>query len=147
MFFNSEQFPAIAQNLDPRNPEPVRLRAIQQLSAIPASDAQAADNWAEIRSYLNSSLKDTNESISVINTFKNMHILLKTSILCNYKKLKKIKHKRLNFQLNKLFVLFLILFCSITLFTLKFKRICVYVCILARLPHHTTKCPSKSLRI
>ena len=64
VFFTSEQFPAIAQNLDPRKGEQVRLRAIKQLLSIPASDPQAADHWAEIRKFLNFALNDPNEEIA-----------------------------------------------------------------------------------
>ena len=65
VFFTSEQFPVIAKNLDPKKPDQVRLRAIQQLLAIPASDPQAADHWVEIRKLLNHAFKDTSENISV----------------------------------------------------------------------------------
>lgn len=64
VFFTSEQFPTIAQNLDHKKSDQVRLRAMQQLLAIPASDPQAADHWVEIRKYLNSAFKDPDEKIS-----------------------------------------------------------------------------------
>ena len=65
MFFTSEQFPVIAQNLDHKKPDQIRLKAIQQLLAIPASDPQAADHWVEIRKHLNLTFKDPSENISV----------------------------------------------------------------------------------
>jgi hypothetical protein len=64
VFFTSEQFPVIAQNLDPKKSEQVRLRAIKQLLSIPASDPQAADHWVDIRKFLNYSLKDPSEVIA-----------------------------------------------------------------------------------
>ena len=64
VFFNSEQFPIIAQNLDPKKPDSVRLKAIQQLLSIPAGDPQAADHWIDIRKFLLLCLKDPNEKIS-----------------------------------------------------------------------------------
>ena len=67
VFFNSEQFPAIAQNLDLKKSDQVRLRAMQQLLSIPAGDPQAADHWIEIRKYMLVSLKDPNEKIAVKN--------------------------------------------------------------------------------
>lgn len=62
----SEQLPVIAQNLDTNNSDSVRLRAMQQLLAVPASDPQAAEHWVDIRAYLNNALKDPNSKISVI---------------------------------------------------------------------------------
>jgi hypothetical protein len=47
----------------------VRLKAIQQLLSIPASDPQAADHWIEIRKYLLNTLKDPNEKIAVLKQF------------------------------------------------------------------------------
>jgi hypothetical protein len=64
VFFTSEQFPVIAQNLEPKKSEQVRLRAIKQLLSIPASDPQAADHWVDIRKFLNYSLKDPSEVIA-----------------------------------------------------------------------------------
>ena len=46
----------------------VRLRAMQQLLAIPAGDPQAADHWIEIRKPLLNAFKDPNEKIVVIFT-------------------------------------------------------------------------------
>ena len=51
--------------MDPKKPDQVRLRAIQQLLSIPASDPQAADHWVEIRKHLNLAFKDPSENISV----------------------------------------------------------------------------------
>lgn len=65
VFFTSEQFPAIAKNLDPKKSDQLRLRAIQQLLAIPACDPQAADHWVDIRKYLNHAFRDPNEQIAV----------------------------------------------------------------------------------
>lgn len=81
MFFNSEQFPLIAQNLDPRKPEQNRLRAIQQLLSIPAGDPQAADHWVDIRRYLLSAFKDPNEKIAVKFQIIIFHILLKLKLV------------------------------------------------------------------
>ncbi|CAF0787645.1 unnamed protein product, partial [Brachionus calyciflorus] len=64
VFFTSEQFPQIARNLDPNKSDQLRLRAIQQLLAIPASDPQAADHWVDIRKYLNYAFTDPNEQIA-----------------------------------------------------------------------------------
>lgn len=75
VFFTSEQFPAIAQNLDLKKPDQIRLRAIQQLLAIPAGDPQAADHWEDIRKYLIQSLKDPNEKISVILKIKSSFLI------------------------------------------------------------------------
>jgi hypothetical protein len=57
--------PIIAQNLDLKNAEHVRLRAMQQLLSIPASDPQAAEHWIDIRKYLNNSLNDPCTKVSV----------------------------------------------------------------------------------
>jgi hypothetical protein len=51
--------------LDPKNTDQVRIRAMQQLLSIPASDPQAAEHWIDIRKYLNYALKDTNAKVSV----------------------------------------------------------------------------------
>ena len=64
VFFTSEQLPVIALNLDQKNVDQVRLRALHQLLSIPASDAQAAEHWIEIRKYLNSALRDSNPKIA-----------------------------------------------------------------------------------
>lgn len=64
VFFNSEQFPAIALNLDLKKPDSVRLKAIQQMLSIPAGDPQAADHWIDIRKHLLNCLKDPNENIA-----------------------------------------------------------------------------------
>lgn len=64
VFFNSEQFPTIAENLDPRKPENVRLKAMHQLLSIPANDPPAAEFWNKIRKHLVNALKDPNENIA-----------------------------------------------------------------------------------
>lgn len=69
-FFTSEQFPTIAQNLDPSKSDQLRLRAMQQLLSIPACDPQAAEHWVDIRKYLNYAFRDPNEKISVSKRIK-----------------------------------------------------------------------------
>jgi hypothetical protein len=64
VFFNSEQLPNIAENLDPRKPDHVRLRAVQQLLTIPANDPPAAEFWNKIKRHLINGLKDTNGQIA-----------------------------------------------------------------------------------
>jgi hypothetical protein len=43
----------------------MRIRAMQQLLSIPASDPQAAEHWIDIRKYLNGALRDPNSKVSV----------------------------------------------------------------------------------
>jgi hypothetical protein len=64
VFFNSEQFPNIAENLDPKKPDHMRLRAVQQLLSIPANDPPAAEFWCKIRKHLINGLRDPNEKIA-----------------------------------------------------------------------------------
>ncbi len=64
VFLSSEQFPAIAANLDARKPDQVRLKAIQQMLAIPAGDPQAAEHWVEVRRQMLACLRDPNEKVA-----------------------------------------------------------------------------------
>ncbi len=66
VFFSSEQFPAIAQNLDAKKPDQERLKAIQQMLSIPAGDPQAADHWVKVRKQLLLCLRDPNAKVAAL---------------------------------------------------------------------------------